>query len=169
MHECLERPVTLWMAEWDRFPFFGAVGAQPFPPDDPTRRAATLRRTARRFRTPPSPVLIYYPNGELTAPDTGIEPFDSSALRRIATLYPEAQWWPFALHVTWHGHARPTALLGGGPAHDWDGHEYDRLTDHWSSLQQPSPSPLHRLLDGRASASERWSFSATAPFFSRYL
>lgn len=169
LHECLDRPITLWMEEWDQFPFFGAAGAQPFPPDDPVRRAATLRRTARRFRTPPSPILIYYPNGKITSPDAGIDSFDPSALQRIASLYPEAQWWPLALHVTWRGHARPTALLRGGPAHDWDGHEHDRLTEHWSALQQPSPSPLHQLLDGRRSASERWSFSATAPFFSRYL
>ncbi|PSQ74578.1 MAG: acyltransferase, partial [Bacteroidetes bacterium QH_9_64_21] len=64
----LDRPSTIWMADWERAPFFAAVGAQPFPDDDPARRAATLRRTARRFRAHPRTVLVYYPEGTLHAP-----------------------------------------------------------------------------------------------------
>lgn len=167
--ELLDRPSTLWMAEWDRFPFFGAVGAQPFPPEAPERRAATLRRTARWFRDAPDTVLIYYPEGELRSPDGGIEPFDPDALKRLARLYPDAHWWPFALHVTWEGHARPTAFLSGGPSHSPDGTEHDRLTTLWASLQEPSPSPQTVVLDGRRSAAETWSFSFAASFFKRYL
>lgn len=165
----LGRPATLWMAEWDRFPFFGAVGAQPFPPDAPARRAATLRRTARRFRATPRTVLIYYPEGELRAPDGGVRPFDPEATERLARLYPDARWWPFAVHVTWRGSARPTALLTGGPAHEADGHERERLADHWTALRRADPGPLRPLLDGTRSASERWSFSFAASFFERYL
>ncbi|PQJ33955.1 acyltransferase [Salinibacter sp. 10B] len=165
----LNRSATLWMAEWDRFPFFGAVGAQPFPPDDSTRRAATLRRTARRFRETPSTVLIYYPGGELQSPDEAIAPFDPNVLQRLASLYPQAQWFPLAIHVTWRGHARPTAFLTGGPAHDADGQEHDRLTAHWNRLHRTDHSPLHCLSEGGRSASERWSFSFATPFFKRYL
>ena len=167
--ETLGRPSTLWMAEWDRFPFFGAVGAQPFPPDGPDRRAATLRRTARRFRNAPDTVLIYFPEGELRCPDDGIGPVDPDAVQRLARLYPEAQWWPLALHVTWRGHARPTALLTGGPAHTADGHERDRLHEQWTTLQASDPGPHHTLVGGRRSAAELWSFSFTAPLFRRYL
>jgi len=167
--ERLDRSATLWMAEWDRFPFFGALGAQPFPPDDPARRAATLRRTARRFRDTPQTVLIYYPEGELKSPDGGIRPFDPDALTRLAGLYPEAQWWPFAVHVTWRGDARPTALLTGGPPHEADGHERERLVDRWTTLRQAAPGPTRLLLDGTRSASDRWSFSVLASFFERYL
>jgi len=165
----LGRPATLWMAEWDRFPFFGAVGAQPFPPDNPSRRAATLRRTARRFRSAPQTVLIYYPEGELRSPDGGVRPFDANAVARLARLYPEARWWPFTVHVTWRGYARPTAFLTGGPAHEHDGRERKRLINHRSSLQSPSPEPRTSLLDGTRSASERWSFSFARSFFERYL
>lgn len=167
--ERLDRSATLWMAEWDRFPFFGAVGAQPFPPDAPPRRAATLRRTARRFRNTPNTVLIYFPEGELRSPDGGLGPFDSTVLTRLARLYPKAQWWPFALHVTWHGHERPTAFLSGGPAHEADGRERERLADLWASLQVPAPTPRHTLIDGGRGAAETWSFSFAAPFFKRYL
>ena len=166
---CLDRPATLWMAEWDQFPFFGAVGAQPFPPDDPGRRAATLRRTGRRFHSSPETVLVYYPEGELRPPDEGIGAFDPEAPLRLARLYPEAVWWPLAVHVTWRGFARPTALLTGGSVHKADGHERERLTNQWHSLHQASSSPLHSLLDGTHSASEVWSFSFARSFFERYL
>lgn len=167
--ECLDRPATLWMAEWDRFPFFGAVGVQPFPPDDPARRAATMRRTARRFRETPQTVLVYYPEGELEAPDGGVRPFDPDAVARLADLYPEAQWWPLALHVTWRGAARPTAFLTGGAPHEADGHERERLADRWSALHRADLGPCRPLLDGTRSASDRWSFSFAAPLFERYL
>jgi len=167
--ERLDRPATLWMAEWDRFPFFGAVGAQPFPPNDASRRAATLRRTARRFRAVPSTVLIHYPAAELRPPEAGLPALESAALDRLDALYPQAQWWPFALHVTWRGHARPTAFLTGGPAHALDGRERQRLSAAWDALHDPSPSPLHSLLDGRRSAADVWNFSFAAPLFSRYL
>ncbi len=167
--ERLDRPATLWMAEWDRFPFFGAVGAQPFPPDDPARRAATLRRTARRFRDTPRTVLIYYPEGDLQSPDGGVRPFDPERGQKLARLYSEAHWFPFVVHVTWRGHARPTAFLAGGPAHEADGREHERLTDLWNALRQSELPARHSLLDGTRSASERWSFTFATPFFERYL
>lgn len=165
----LRRPTTLWMAEWDRFPFFGAVGAQPFPPDDASRRAATLRRTARQFRDNPTTVLIYYPEGTLHSPDEGIQSFDASSLSRLAELYPTAHWWPYAVHVTWRGHARPSAFLAGGPAHDVDGHERERLMNLWSRLHRPSFERVHPLLEGTQSLSERWGFSFARSFFEWYL
>jgi len=165
----LGRPATLWMAEWDRFPFFGAVGAQPFPPDDASRRAATLRRTGRRFREAPSTVLVYFPSAELRPPEAGLPALETPALDRLDALYPNAQWWPFALHVTWRGHARPTAFVTGGPAHSLDGREQDRLATAWDTLRSPAPSPLHPLLEGRRSAADLWTFSFAAPLFSRYL
>lgn len=167
--EHLDRSTTLWMEEWDRFPFFGAVGAQPFPADDPGRRAQTLRRTRRRFQERPDSVLIYYPGGALHRPDEGIASFRTETLQRLADLYPNAQWWPFAIHVTWLGDARPTALLTGGPPHDADGTERERLATHWHRLQDPPHAHRHRLLDGSPSAAERWSFSFTRTLFSRYL
>ena len=166
--ECLERSTTLWMAEWDRFPFFGAVGAQPFPPEAPARRAATVRRTARRFQATPRTVLLYYPEGELRSPDRGIGPF-AVPTERLARLYPSATWWPLAVHVTWTGHAAPTAFLRGGPPHDADGTERKRLVRQWAALRGTTEEPSHVLLEGTHDASERWSFSFAAPFFRRYL
>lgn len=165
----LNRRPTLWMADWDRFPFFAAVGAQPFPPDDPARRAATLRRTARRFRDQPQPLLVYYPEGTLHPPDEGIRSFDSTAAVRLAHLYPEATWWPYAVHVTWRNEATPTAFLTGGSAHDADGQERDRLKRLWKRLQTPGDRPVHTLLRGHRSPEEWWDFSFASALFERYL
>lgn len=165
----LERSPTIWMAEWDRLPFFAAVGAQPFPPDDPARRGATIRRTARRFRAQPRTVLVYYPAGTLHPPAEGIGAFDASAVERLAHLYPQAAWWPYAVHVTWRNEAAPTALLTGGSAHEADGQERARLQDLYHQLQAPTDDPTRTLLDGYGSLEEWWDFSFAAPLFERYL
>ncbi len=165
----LNRPPTIWMAEWDRFPFFAAVGAQPFPPDDPTRRAGTIRRTARRFQADSRTVLVYYPEGTLHPPDDGIRDFDARALTQLAELYPTATWWPYAVHVTWRNEATPTALLTAGSPHEADGQEHARLRRLWNRLQSPQDRPTKTLLRGHRSPDERWDFSFASSFFERYL
>lgn len=168
-HAKMNRPPTLWMAEWDRFPFFAAVGAQPFPPNDAARRAATLRRTARRFRDRPQTVLVYYPAGTLHPPEDGIGTFDASQVDHLARLYPQATWWPYAVHVTWWNEAAPTALLTGGSPHSADGRERERLQALWHRLQASSPRPTETLMEGSGSLEEWWDFSFAAPLFERYL
>ena len=165
------RPVMTWMAEWDRFPFFGAVGAQPFPPSDPARRAATLRRTARHFReAQPPPILVYFPEGHLHAPEQGILPFDGLPLARLGCLLPSALWWPVAVHVTWRGEALPTALLAGGePRPDVRGDERERLEALWHGLRTSMPGHTRMLLEGAPSPEERWNFAFTRRLFARYL
>ncbi len=168
--ERLHRPSTLWMAEFDTFPFFAAVGVQPFPPQDPARRAATIRRTGRRFRQDPRTVLVYFPEGELQAPDDGVRAFDTEGVRRIGRLYPEAVWWPVAIHVTWWGESSPTALLQGGRWHEQaDGSERERLSTLWRDLRTGVPRASTSLLDGYRGASEIWNFSFARRFFERYL
>lgn len=165
----LRRRPTIWMEEWDRYPFFAALGAQPFPPDTPTRRAATIRRTSRQFQTHPNTVLVYFPEGTLHAPEEGIRTFSPDATARLAQLYPTATWWPYAVHVTWRNEATPTALLTGGSPHEADGKERDRLQRLWQRLRSGQDHPTVPLLCGRGSPEERWDFSFVSSFFERYL
>lgn len=165
----LERPSTVWMADWERAPFFTAVGAQPFPEDDPARRAATVRRTGRRFRAQPRTVLVYYPEGTLHPPDEGILAFDASAIQRLARLYPNVTWWPYSVHVTWRDEARPTALLTGGVPHKPDGKERARLQRLLDTLVEGGTHSTKTLLRGYRSFEEQWSFSLLSSFFERYL
>lgn len=166
----LDRPGLIWMAEWDRFPFFAAVGAQPFPPDAPSRRRATLRRTARHFRTAPDTILAYFPEGHLHAPEEGITPFGPNQMERMGRLFPDAHWWPVAIHVTWWGDAHPTALLTGSTLYGQPtGTERSTLAQQWKTLRRAPPASIETLFEGRRSPSDRWSFSFARPFFERYL
>ena len=171
--DSLDRPGILWMEDWDRFPFFAAVGVQPFPPDDDARRRATLRRTVRRLGEGPGTTLVYFPEGRLHAPHEGILSFPDGAFERLARLFPEAtQWWPVAVHVVQTGDARPTAMMAGASPHDApDGYERERLREAWERLRAPGPAHDDRqqLLDGRRAPNDQWDFSLLTPFFERYL
>ena len=177
LEELLGRPGTLWMEDWDRFPFFAAVGVQPFPPGDDreaaARRRATLRRTARRMREQPSTALVYFPEGRLHPPADGLLPFPSGAFERLARLLPEdTRWWPVALRILQTGDARPTALLAGGAPHDApDGRERKRLRETWNALRHIAPggAETRTLLEGARGPNDRWDLSFLAPFFERYL
>lgn len=171
IHTCLQRPATIWMNEWEHYPFFAAVGAQPFPTDDASRRAATIRRTARRFRERPRTVLAYFPEADLHAPAASIQPFPAGAINRLGRLYPAATWWPIAIDVTSWGDKYPTVCLQPGTPHKApDGAERDRLVHLWHTLRKTAPESPHTiLLDGRKSPTDIWDFSRLAPFFERYL
>jgi len=171
LEDVLGRPGTIWMNDWHTFPFFAAVGAQPFPPDDAARRSATVRRTARRFRERPSTVMVYFPEAELHAAAEGILPFRAENTERLTRLYPAAWWWPVAIHVTSWGDKHPTACLRPGPLHRTaDGREHERLQKLWHTLRDMTPNtPHHALLGGRRSPSDVWDFSFTAPYFERFL
>ena len=171
LNDRMNRPSTVWMKDWDAYPLFAAVGAQPFPPDDPRRRAATVRRTARRFRDAPRTGMVYFPEADLHAPASGIHPFPDDAAPRLGRFYPDAVWWPIAMHVTSWGDKYPTVGLSPGPLHDTpDGQERDRLVRLWHTLRETGPNaPHHTLIDGRSSPTDVWDLSRTAPFFERYL
>lgn len=170
INRMLERPGTTWMAEWDRFPFFAAVGAQPFPPDAPTRRQATIRRTAQRFREHPETVLAYFPEGTLHAPEEGVLDFSGSAFAQLHRIFPDPWWWPVALHVTWRGELNPTALLAGGTPSPQPPSDPQQTLQHlWTPLRTNVPATHHLLLDGRRSPSDRWNFSMARSLFERHL
>ena len=166
LQRVLDRPGLLWMREWDRYPFFRAVGALPFPDDAPSRRAATIRHTARRMREHPETVLIYFPEGRLRPPERGIDTFDTAYLHRLDRVLPDPLWWPLAMHVTWWGEPHPTALLGAGPpASGISGEEPQILASVVQSVRTATPGTPRCLLDGRRPGSERWSFRSLRPLF----
>ena len=169
----LDRPPTTWMAEWDRFPFFAAVGAQPFPAGDPRRRLATVRRTARRFRDAPRTVLVYFPEAKLHAPEGGLLPFAGDVFGRLGRLYATAQWWPVAIHVSYWGEKHPTAVLAGGAPTDAPPDDARaRLEAVWRRLRATPPDAFdarRTLLEGRRGPEEALRLDPVATFFERYL
>lgn len=167
----LRRQPLIWMRDWARAPLFGPLGALPFPEDAPRARLTTMRTTARRLQAP-GHVFLYYPEGRMGLPDAGLQAFEPDRFARLARLFPSTTlWWPVAIHLTWWGEERPTALLTGGAPHDApDGREAERLADLLQRLRTPhmDSAPRTLLLEGRRGASERWNLSPAAGLFARW-
>ncbi|GIV58354.1 MAG: acyltransferase [Rhodothermaceae bacterium] len=167
--DVLGRPALTWMEAWDRYPFFAAVGAHPFPPDDARRRVATLRRTARWLHRHPATALVYFPEGRLHPPDEGLLPIDTAALAHLDRLLPGVMWCPVGLHVTRTGAPRPEARLAAGPVHPHpDGHETHRIEALLARLRALPPGSGRTLLTGRHRP-DRWNFGFLRGYFARYL
>ena len=166
----LGRSTLTWMEEWDRFPLFGAVGALPFPADDPGRRLKTIRGTRRRMQKDTSTLFIYFPEGRLHAPEEGILPFPAENLIDLDRFLPEKQWWPVAIHFTTRGESLPTLLMSGGEPHaNADGLEAKRLESVWQSLRSSAGECSTVLLEGRKGPEEGWDLSVFRTWFERYL
>ena len=170
--QALGRPMLVWMEAWEQAPMFGPVGALPFPADDARQRVRTVRETARRLADDPRAALYLYPEGHLSVPDDGLQPFRAE-LGRLARVLPAVTWWPVGIHVSWWGESRPTAVLAAGDPHvAVDGDERQRLAAALARAQAVRPDDVDAgracvVLDGAAGADERWDLSRLAPLFQR--
>lgn len=169
----LDRQALIWMREWDRVPIFTPIGALPFPEDDRSRRAATARRTGEELAADPRNTLIYFPEGEMSPPDAGVQPFDDGRMHRLSRLVPEdGLWWPVAVRLTWWKDSGPIALLTGGDLREVPGDDnaaglqtlIERLTD-----VRPGDPDLIPLLEGARDVNERFDLSVLRPLFKRWL
>jgi hypothetical protein len=106
------RRMVVWMESYRRFPPFGAIGALPFPPDDPQVRARTVRRTVQILRTEPAALLLF-PEGVLHGDTERLLPFQRS-LHWLACRVPQAMLLPLAIHIEPSYHQYPRAYLSVG-------------------------------------------------------
>jgi len=158
--ELFRRPFIVWMEELDRYPFFAAQGAMPFPPDDADRRSATIRRSRTELSSPRHPFLAYFPGGRLTAPESGLPAEDPRTFRRLSRIMPPATWLPIAIHVTWWAESVPTALLAAGSPHrEPTGDEMSRLQRALDLARSPDPEVGRTLIEGRRGPNEKWDLS----------
>lgn len=167
----LRRPAFVWMQRWDAAPFFGAIGALPFPADDARARVRAVRTVAARMHADARTALYLYPEGTMGPPEAGLAPFQTDFARLARLLPDDAAWWPVAVSTSWWGESLPTALLTAGPPHDApDGTERARLADALARLAAARPADLadgraHVLAEGRRGPDERWDLRRLAPFF----
>lgn len=165
------RDGIVWMEQWRRFPPFGVLGAMPFPPHQPVRRATTIRRTLKRLQTG-NPVLVLFPEGVLHRSE-GVLPF-GRALHWLAQKMPDLPLIPLAIHIEPRYHQYPCAYLSLGapfrnnaPESEWLAQARATLEAELASLrasvQTITSDEQHRacgfecLLRGKLSAHERWS------------
>ena len=171
----LGRPMVVWMAEWERAPLFGPIGALPFPEGDARARAATIRETVRRMTADPRTALYVYPEGHMHPPEDGVLPFKADLPRLARLLPPEVAFVPVGVRTSWWGESRPTALLGAGEAHGPpDGAEPARLGAVLTRLAALRPADLAAgrataFFDGAPGPDERWDLSPVAPLFRRLI
>ena len=107
------RRMVVWMESYRRFPPFGAIGALPFPPDDPMARARTVKRSVQTLRTEPATALLLFPEGTLHGDTERLLPFQRS-LHWLACRVPQATLLPLAIHIEPSYHQYPRAYLSVG-------------------------------------------------------
>ena len=107
------RRMVVWMEAYRRFPPFGAIGALPFPPDDPMARARTVKRSVQALRTEPATALLLFPEGTLHGDTERLLPFQRS-LHWLACRAPQATLLPLAIHIEPSYHQYPRAYLSVG-------------------------------------------------------
>jgi hypothetical protein len=111
------RRMVVWMESYRRFPPFGAIGALPFPPDDPMARARTVKRSVQALRTEPATALLLFPEGTLHGDTERLLLFQRS-LHWLACRVPQATLLPLAIHIEPSYHQYPRAYLSvGAPFH----------------------------------------------------
>lgn len=98
-----------WMEAYRRFPPFHALGALPFPSDDPAQRARTIRRTLKALQVGRT-ALALFPEGKLHGDTERLLPFQRS-LHWLACRLPEAVVLPLAIHIEPAYHQYPRAYL----------------------------------------------------------
>ncbi len=164
----LQRRIVTWMAEWDRFPFFAATGALPFPTDDVRSRAATLRATVRRLRTPDFGFL-YFPEGRMHPAPEGLDPFDKALTDRLERILSDATWVALGIQLAFGSGDKPDARLSLGAGHP--GGEADLRACLESAMNRCADFslPTRTLLGGAPPPQDRWSFAFLRGFFERYV
>lgn len=107
----LQRPFLDWITEFDAFPLFAKVGGMPFPADDATRRAKTIRETIRRMNNEGRSLLLFAESHLHRGPQ--LLPF-GKALELIANKVPEAAIIPVAIRYDMSLHERPECFVSIG-------------------------------------------------------
>jgi 1-acyl-sn-glycerol-3-phosphate acyltransferase len=130
------RRMVVWMESYRRFPPFGAIGALPFPPDDPMARARTVKRSVQALRTEPATALLLFPEGTLHGDTERLLPFQRS-LHWLACRLPQATLLPLAIYIEPSYHQYPRAYLSvGAPFHSAATDETEWLTEAAGAVEQ---------------------------------
>lgn len=148
------RRMVVWMESYRRFPPFGAVGALPFPSNDPIARARTIKRTMQILSTEPA-VLLLFPEGELHGDTERLLPFQRS-LHWLSCRLPQAMLLPLAVHIEPSYHQYPRAYLCvGEPFESRATHSAQWLSDAASAVE----SLLHQTrAEARTSVDDAQGF-----------
>jgi 1-acyl-sn-glycerol-3-phosphate acyltransferase len=160
----MHRKTRVWMQQWDRYPFFAAAGARPFPMDDPAARIRTIRQTRTFFNGNAASALVYFPEGEMHPAENGVRVWSNDAVIRLDRLLGEPAWLPFALHTSWRAHDRPELFILPGELQSAPEVGAMNLEKLLAVAPDRSLGESTSILSGRKSSNER-DFSRLAGYF----
>lgn len=120
---CRRQPIT-WMLAYRRFPPFGLLGALPFPPNNPARRAQIIRQTIEWLQNEPR-LFFLFPEGRLHPDANRLLPFERS-LAWLARKLPAVPVVPMAITIQATYHQYPCAFMTLG----------DPLPNAWRQLSE---------------------------------
>ncbi|MCW5939993.1 MAG: 1-acyl-sn-glycerol-3-phosphate acyltransferase [Fimbriimonadaceae bacterium] len=155
-----------WIQEYEAFPWFRYVGGMPFPSDDASKRASTMRRTARLMREGRS--LVLFAEGILHRPPE-VLPL-GRALETIARRVPEVSVLPVAIHYDMSLHERPEAFIRcGSPIAEGPGlleRTREALIRELDQVRHDvaQGAPFETLAKGTLDVNERWDVRRTKRF-----
>lgn len=133
VYEVWHRRGITWMQEWRRFPPFGLLGALPFPPHQPMKRMATIRRTLHQLQKS-DVVLVLFPEGVLHRSGT-LLPFQRS-LYWLAQQVKGIPLLPLAIYIEPRYHQYPCAYMSVGAPFHSNAPQQEWLLQAQATLQQ---------------------------------
>lgn len=158
------RNTLVWMQQWDRYPFFAAAGARPFPTDDPSVRVRTIRRTRAVFDDNAASALVYFPEGEMHPAEEGVGAWPNDPIIRVDRLLANPSWLPFALYTSWRSHDRPELFILPGELQPASAVTAASIETLLADAPERSLGESTLILSGRKSSNER-DFSRLAGYF----
>jgi len=149
-----------WIQEFDAFPLFAKIGGMPYPVNDPTRRARTVKRTIRLMREERRSLLLFAEARLHYPPD--LLPFGRS-LETVAGKVPDAHIFPVAIHYEMALHERPEAFIAFGTpieqGEDLNHRTRDAVAAKLNELRERARSDVSGfevLVQGTQDVNERW-------------
>ncbi len=140
----------------------------PFPPDDARARAATLRATVRRLRTPDFGFL-YFPEGRMHPAPEGLDPFEGDLTDRLGRILSDATWVALGIQLAFGASDKPDARLSLGTPHAGGEGDLRAHLERAMARCADYAQPTRTLLGGAPPPQDRWSFGWMRGFFDRYV
>jgi len=148
--------VVDWIAEFDAFPLFAAVGGMPFSPEKPAVRVATIRKTIRLLQSGEKN-LILFGEGVLHRPPE-VWPIGGS-LELLCRKVPNVTVVPVAIRYELSTHERPECFVVFGQpmrASEATGDNVRRCLERMLSEMDLSSGVFELLAEGTPDVNERW-------------
>jgi 1-acyl-sn-glycerol-3-phosphate acyltransferase len=150
----LKRRSLDWIQEFAAFPLFAKVGGMPFPSNQPTQRAATVKRTIRLMREEGRSLILFGEGILHRGPDIWEI---GKSLAVVAKQVPNAVIIPVAIRYDMSVHERPEVFVTfGKPITEREDLQNLVRESLLELIRQPIDEKSQILTQGTLDVNERW-------------